>query len=148
MPPTAQQPRIIGGIALLMGVIAIGSEQFWVGSRFVLGAIFGLVLLACMVLRRLRREPNLVLLALGQAELLVLRVTFLSTHWRVIDEIGQWNPDEIEAVPGPEVLALNLKLPNQDLLDLTPLAVSRDASQISAALIDAGVEPKGRPSGA
>jgi hypothetical protein len=69
-------------------------------------------------------------------------------HWTVIDEIGQWNPDEIEAVPGPEVLALNLKLPNQDLLDLTPLAVSRDAAQISAALIDAGVEPKGRPSGA
>ncbi len=113
------------------------------GSRFVLGTIFFVVLLAYMVLRRLRREPNLVLLALGPAELLILRATFLSMHWRVIDEIGRWDPDEIEAVPGPEVLALNLKLPTKGLLDLTPLAVSRDASQISAALIDAGVEPKG-----
>ena len=148
MPPTAQQPWIIGGIALLMSMVAIGSGEFWVGSRFVLGAIFCVVLLAYMVLRRLRRKPNLVLLALGPAELLILRATFLSMHWRVIDEIGRWDPDEIEAVPGPEVLALNLKLPTKGLLDLTPLAVSRDASQISVALIDAGVEPKGRPSGA
>ncbi|MEA2900951.1 MAG: hypothetical protein QOH36_838 [Actinomycetota bacterium] len=147
MPTRAQQPWILGGIALLLGVLAISTGEYWVWSRFVLGAIAGLVLVAFMVLRRLRREPNLVLLALVPPELLVLRVTFLSTRWKVIDEIGHWSFDEIEAVPGGEVLALNLILPNQDSLDLTPLAVSRDASQISAAVTDAGVEPRGRPSG-
>ncbi len=144
-PRRAHQPLIIGAVVLLLGVVALLTGDYWIWSRLVLGGIFGLVLVASMALRRLRGEPNVVLLALGPLELLALRVTFLSTHWKVIDEIGHWSLSEIVAIPGEEVLALHLALPNQGVLDLSPLAISRDASQISVALVGSGVEPKADP---
>jgi hypothetical protein len=137
------------GVRVLIGVCALGplvlaafTDAYWLGARFAVLPGLAVLYLAAMALRRVRKQPNVVLMAVGARDLVVLRASFLPTQWKVLDSVGRWPLSDVQAVSGAEVLALELHIPGSEPLSVQPLAVTHDASVISAALL---AESQSRP---
>ena len=122
-------------LAGLLG-LALATGIYFLASRPAIAIVFGGLWVAGVARRRLRGQPNVVLLGVGQTSLVILRASFALRAWRVLDAVGCWPRKSIVVHHTDEPFALELGLPDRGPLRLTPLWLTDDALQISSALVE------------